>query len=526
MKLANNALRTKNMIALLQDMGIKVGKKDEGKAEVSCKDELVILKPASQEEAENLAGEIQTLLQTGKTKPAVQRFTLNDLLNAEIDAATCVNVQMTEKNKRSLRALLPILELDFMLDAEQEYLDIKLPSIAYAPLFGSLTYKYLKLDGETLKFNVKEFLKDHREELVLIDGEAPLLLCDAEQFEKKKVFYAQKRLDENEVEVTPHVFIPYAAKPPAYTFVLDTSGSMVEKFGTYGTRLQQLQKSVIKFAEALYAFHPDATINIKQFNNTIGHVGSYKKGDLTTLRMQVNGLKAEGGTNLFTATINQLSSFSSSTKHTNVLLFTDGQNTDSAEQDLESKIEALQNGSPLILARNKFFIISYGATQPPVLHTVAQLFGSPVIDTDSPDFVAALSENDKMQEWAAGRELFTCRFVVKAGLEAELEAEPETTYACCYDLSGQFTALKPVRCKDNEELHLTLVDGDDAVILDDRKPAVKPVVPVVEQLPMQTPVLPGSVKTATSIGVFSLGTQETAKPPVHQITDPTAVHTL
>ncbi|KTD01181.1 hypothetical protein [Legionella feeleii] len=222
--------------------------------------------------------------------------------------------------------------------------------------------------------------------------------------------------------------------------------------------------------------------------------------------------------NLFTATINQLSSFSSSTKHTNVLLFTDGQNTDSAEQDLESTIEALQNGSPLILARNKFFIISYGATQPPVLHTVAQLFGSPVIDTDSPDFVAALSENDKMQEWAARREFFTCRFVVEAG--------PETTYACCYDLSGQFTALKPVRCKDNEELHLTLVDGDDAVILDDRKPAVKPVVPVVEQLPMQTPVLPGSVKTATSIGVFSLGTQETAKPPVHQITDPTAVHTL
>ncbi|KTD02106.1 VWA domain-containing protein [Legionella feeleii] len=296
MKLANNALRTKNMIALLQDMGIKVGKKDEGKAEVSCKDELVILKPASQEEAENFAGEIQALLQTGKTKPAVQRFTLNDLLNAEIDAATCVNVQMTEKNKRSLRALLPILELDFALDAEQEYLDIKLPSIAYAPLFGSLTYKYLKLDGETLKFNVKEFLKDHREELVLIDGEAPLLLCDAEQFEKKKVFYAQKRLDENEVEVTPHVFIPYAAKPPAYTFVLDTSGSMDEKYGTYGTRLQQLQKSVIKFAEALYAFHPDATINIKQFNNTIGHVGSYKKGDLTTLRMQVNGLKAKGGT--------------------------------------------------------------------------------------------------------------------------------------------------------------------------------------------------------------------------------------
>lgn len=516
MKLANNALRTKNMTALLQDMGVNVGKKEEGKAEVSCKDELVILKPAAQEEAENLAGEIQTLLQTGKTKPVIQRFTLSDLLNAEIDAATCTNVQMTEKNKRSLRALLPILELGFTLDSEQEYLDIQLPSTAYAPLFGSLTYKYMKLEGETLRFNVKEFLKDHREELVLIDGEAPLLLCDAAQFEKKKVFYAQKRLNENEVEVTPHAFIPSAAKPPVYTFVLDTSGSMGTKYDGTKTRLQLLQKSVIKFAEALYAFHPDATINIKQFNNTTENVGSYKKGDLVALRMQVNGLAASGSTSLFSATTNQLSSFSSSTKHNNVLLFTDGENTDSAEQDLQSKIEALQNGSPLILARNKFFIISYGASQPPVLHTVAQIFGSPVINTDSPDFVAALSENNKMQEWAAGRDILTCRRVLVQAGKGNSASNPETTYACSYELSGQFTPLKPVRCKDNEELHVTLVDGDGVVILDDRKPAIKPDVPVVEQQPQSleaTPVLPGSAKTATQIGVFGLGVNP--QPPVH-----------
>ncbi|WP_019217455.1 VWA domain-containing protein [Legionella tunisiensis] len=489
------------MTALLQDMGMNVGKKEEGNAEVSCKDELVILKPATPDEVENLAGEVQKLLQTENATPTIQRFTLNDLLNAEIDAATCSDVKMIEKSKRSLQALLPILELDFALDVEQEYLDIKLPSMAYAPLFGSLTYKYMNLEGETLRFNVKEFLKEHSEELVLIDGQAPLLLCDAAQFEKKKVFYAQKRLNENEVEVTPHVFIPFAATPPTYTFVLDTSGSMKTKYGTHGTetRLKMLQKSVIKFAEALYEFHPDATINIKQFNNTTENVGSYKKRDLVTLRMQVNGLKPNGSTSLFTATTNQLSSFSNSTKHNNVLLFTDGENTDSAEQDLQMEVESLQHGSPLIPARNKFFIISYGASQPLVLHTVAEIFDSPVINTNSPDFVDALSENKKMQEWAATRELFTCRVEV-ATSNSDFN---ETTYVSTYDLSGQFTALEPVICNDNEELHLTLVDGDGEIVLDDRKPAVKPAIPVVEKLPEETtPVLPGSAKTVANIGVF------------------------
>lgn len=501
MKLANNALRTKNMVALLQGMGINVGMNEEDKTKVSCKDELVILKPATPEEAKHLAGEIQELLATESKKPIVQQFTLNGLLSAEIDAAQSINIEITEKNKRSLQALLPILELDFALDADQEYLNIQLPSIAYAPLFGSLVYKYLKLEGETLRLNLKEFLKDHRDELVLIDGKAPLVLCEAAQFEKKKVFYAQKELSETKVEVTPHAFIPYAAKPPVYTFILDTSGSMAEKNVPQDpeTRLQRLQKSAIKLAEALFEFHPDAKINIKQFNDETEEVGSFKSKDLATLRMRVNQLSVDGGTSLFTATLNELTSFSHSTKHTNVLLFTDGENTDSAEEDLQAKIRSIQRGSSLIPARNKFFIISYGVKQQPlILETVAEIFNSPIINTDSADFADALSAHNKMQEWAAARELFTCRIAVAAS-NSDFN---ETTYVSTYDLSGQFTALKSMVCKKDDELRLTLMDGDGKVILDDTKPAVKPVAPSTEQLATQAIIPTGSAKTAADIGLF------------------------
>lgn len=500
-RLANNALRTKNLDALLKDMGI-------GNAIVNCNDELVVLKPANPVEAENLTGEVQRLFQTETTKPAIQRYTLNELLSAEITAAKCDDQQMVAKNKRSLQALLPILELDFALDEQQEYLDIELPE-HYVPIFGSLTYKYMTLKDETLRFDLKKFLKDHREELVLIGDKAPVLLCDAAQFEKKKVFYAQKRLSADEVEVTPHVFIPPAAKPPHYHFVLDTSSSME------GARLAKMKESVLSLADALFKFQPDATIDITEFNSTAKKVGSYTK-DSRSLSRDVNQLKAVGATCLFGTTLEQLSTLAGSNQHNNILLFTDGENSigdnEVLEAQLKERAQKLKDGSPLIPVRNKFFIISYGAKQPKALHEVTEVFGSPVINTDSSDFIAALSDSNNMEKWAAARDLFTCRLEVATSNSTS----KTNTYACSYDLSGQFTALAPIRCKDSDELHLTLVDGDGAVVLDDKKPAIKPVVSVVPvvELPTQTPVLPGSTKVAANIGVFSGGIQLDAKPPV------------
>ncbi|ASQ45589.1 vWA domain-containing protein [Legionella clemsonensis] len=195
------------------------------------------------------------------------------------------------------------------MDDEQEYIEIQLPSPAYAPLFGSLNY----IEAEKIKFNIKEFLKDHKQELIFIDGTSPLLLAHSDLFENKKVFYAEKKLNNDTVEVTPYFFVPNALTPPTYYFILDTSSSMEEE-----ERLPTVRKSVIKFAEALFQFQPNAIINITQFVDNTKKVGSYRKEDFDELCMEVYCLKADGMTNLFTTALEQLERLKESTQHNNI----------------------------------------------------------------------------------------------------------------------------------------------------------------------------------------------------------------
>jgi hypothetical protein len=492
--LANNALRTKNMAALLIDMGIKGGG-------VRCTNELMVLTPHTPQESTSFTQEIQKLLKID-TPASVQQFTLNELLAQEINSATCADMMMSETNKRALHALLPILKLDFVFNEEQEFLDIPLPSPAYASLFSLLNYHYLIVKGDTLRFDIKDYLKAHREELFLIEGANPILFSLPLWFEQKQVFYAYKEVSADEVEVTPHIFIPRAAQPPHYHFVLDTSDSMgiASKQNPQRTRLQMLQESAIKFAEALFEFQPNAVIKITQFDSTIQQVGVYHKKDFPGLSQDITRLYPRNSTCLFATALEQLAALAGSKDHTNTLLFTDGENTLGNEYaltaELEQNIASLQQGSPLVLARNKLFIISYGVNQPAILHRVTDLFCSPVINTNSPDFIAALSEQNKMQEWAASRELFTCRMEVIANSAVQ----KEESYVRTYDLSGQFTALAPIRCKAQEGLKLTVLDGNGDVLLVDSQPlAMNRVAPPAPK----TIVLPGSAKAATDLGLFT-----------------------
>ncbi len=489
--LVNNALRTKNMVELLQAMGIPLDN-----TQVACKDERVIFNPGTINEGENLAANLQALLQKDTVKPALRRITLTELMADEIAQATCNESAKTEIHKKSLLALLSVFQnagLDYALDEQQDYLHIQLPSPIYAPLFNTLNYKYLSVDGEKLKFNIKEFLKAHQQELILIDGKSPLLFAHSDFFENKKVFYAEKRVSEDTIEVTPYFFVPDALSPPAYHFVLDTSISMK------GERLTTMQHSVSEFADVLFQFQPDAVINITQFNSETKKVGmgSYRKADFAQLSNEIHQLKADGLTRLFGTVSEQLSKLSQSTQHNNILLFTDGENSvgeDEKEIDaLEKIVKSIEETSSLIPARNKFFILSYGVKQPDVLHQMVKVFGSHVLKTDTSDFQKALSEKGKLQEWAAARELFTCRLEVtdSSGLGAQTQE-----YVRSYDMSGQFVALKPKQYKDGETLHLTITDGNGKTLLDDKKqPAKKQ---------MGTHLLPGSAKAATQHGVFSV----------------------
>ncbi|QMT61530.1 vWA domain-containing protein [Legionella sp. PC997] len=489
--LANNMLRTKNMLELLNAMGVHLDN-----TEVVCHDERVVFHPKTTKENENLATELQELLQQNTVKPALKRVTLADLLTDEITQATCVDSVTADTHKKSCLAVLNVLQLsglDFTIDEPQEFLNIPLPSAAFAPLFNSLNYKFIHIEDDKIKFNLKEFLKSHKQELILIDGKKPLLLAHSNSFEEKKVFYAEKQVSEDTLEVTPYFFVPDALTPPTYHFVLDTSSSME------GERLTKLQKSVVEFADALFKFQPDAVINITEFNDETKKVGigSYQRKDLVQLSEDINGLRATGLTRLFATVSEQLSMLRKSSQHNNVLLFTDGENTIGHNQklstDIEESIDALKKDSFLVSVRNKFFILSYGRTQPQVLHKVAELFASLVLTTDTVDFVEALDKKDKLQEWAAARELFNCRMEVIDNTTLEAKSEE---YVCSYDMSGQFVALKPKQYQNNETLHLTINDSNGKVLLDDKK--------LLTKKSMQTSVMPGSAKTATQLGVFAV----------------------
>ncbi|WP_131783382.1 VWA domain-containing protein [Legionella gresilensis] len=506
--LVNNLLRTTNMVELLRAMGISLDNNT-----VSCKDERVIFTTKNIEQSEKLAFDLQGLLQKDVVKPQIRQVSIADLIADEIAQATSTNALMIETHKKSCLAVLNVLQmtgLNYTLDKEQEYLNIELPSAAYAPLFNSLNYKYMSIQNEEIKFNIKAFLNDHKQEIILVTGNSPLLFAHSDSFENKKVFYAEKKLSKDTTEVTPYFFVPDTLTPPTYHFVLDTSISME------GEPLAKLKKSVNEFADALFEFQPDAVINLTEFNINTKQVGrgSYRKTDLSQLVKDVNNLNAGGTTRLYGTVSDKLAQLLQSNQHNNVLLFTDGVNTvgndDDETQSLNKTVTSIKQRSALIPVRNKFFILSYGVTQPEILRKVAETFSSPILYTDTIDFTEALSKKGKLQEWAAARELFTCRLEVTTNSQQNTRSEE---YLRSYDMSGQFVALKASQFKNDEIMHLTITDGNGNTLLDDKKSIAK-------DKTMGNFVLPGSAKTASQLGVFAL--QEAHNKDASQTSTPTS----
>ncbi|CEK11373.1 VWA domain-containing protein [Legionella hackeliae] len=492
MHLVNDVLRTKNMIELLQAMGINL----EG-TEMVCNNERVIFNPETVKDGEILGSALQKLLQKDTKKPPFKRVTLANLIAEDIAVATSSDNATAETHKKSCLAILGVLEtigLEETLDKEQEYFEIKFPSPVYAPLFSSLTYKYISIQDEKIIFNIKEYLKDHKEELILIDSKKPYLFAHSESFESKKIFYAEKKVSDDTVEVTPFFFVPSSLTPPVYHFNLDTSDSMGTTDSMEGTRLKTLKRSVIQFAKALFEFQPDAVINLSQFNDTTKNVGVYRKKDIDQLCDDVNKLRATGLTCLYDTTLKLLSYLAKSNQHNNVLLFTDGENTvGKSEEQIEAlklAISSLKKGSPLPLARNKVCVVSYDVNQPDIMHEVAELFHSSIVKTQTVDFTNALSKGE-LQTLAAVRELLTCRIGVVGNSNSNMQLEE---YVLSCDMSGQFTPLEPKLCKNNESLSVTIIDGNGKTLLEDNKS--------LAEKPVET-VLPGSAKVATQIGVFS-----------------------
>ncbi|WED44076.1 VWA domain-containing protein [Legionella cardiaca] len=456
-KLADNALRAKNITSLLLNMGVELQN-----SPISCNGEFFGFNLQNHTNILGLQTKIQSLLQVAPAK----RINLPTLITQEIDEATCPSQAQMDTHKKSCKAIFDVLQmqgLDYSLDKELEQITINLPN-PYGQLFACLEYNYMHVSGNQVIFDLKKYLQNKPENLFLFEDKVPYLFAKTEAFERKQVFYAQKHSKEG-IEVTPYFFIPNASCPPDYHFVLDTSTSME------GNRLETLKASVITFAKALFQFQPNAVIKITTFNSQINLLGTYNKEQITALESDVNNLNVNGNTCLYRVTSQQLIHIQESSRHNNILLFTDGQN-DSYDSELQLEllkkhIHALQTGSALTTAKNKFYILNYGSQQPQALYQVTQLFDSPIIETDTPHFMETLDKHEKLQEWAALRELFECRLEVSNNAK-QSKREP-INYVRPFDMSGQFAALETEKFQYGDVLQLVVKDSNGHIILDDKK---------------------------------------------------------
>lgn len=449
--LANNMLRSKNMLALLQAMNFRLED-----SELICLDEHVVLRPGLEKEATTLRTGLQDLLKL----PSMRYPNLAELIIAMVREAS----SGSDMNKQGCLALLGVMQqtgLNASLDAEHESLNIALPSIAFASLFASLNYDHIHVENGQLRLDIRSFLKKHKKAIVCIEGVSPMFFIHTEAFAEQRVLYAQKRIDHDTIEVTPYFFVPNAITPPTYHFILDTSYSMNNMMGL-------LKKSACSLAQALFDFQPKAKIAVSHFNSGTYSLGTFEKDTLANLINTVNQLSATGRTRLFGTVFDKLNALPQS--HNNILLFTDGSDDqgvvskDECEKEIRTFLDSLKDKSPLLTARNKFFILSYCTEQPEILHEVTKAFSSPIIETKEIDFQTALSDQGKLQEWAAKKELFICRLTTRAKTGSE-SCEDDQVFAC--DMSGQFVALQPKICKDNDTLEIKILDGSDTVLLED-----------------------------------------------------------
>ncbi len=461
--LANNALRTENMKSLLKDMGI-----DLNGTEVICHDELLILNFKTEESGRTLVNELQKMLEIHEQ---IEEFELARLLNTEIDTAQSFDARNTdfEIDKALCRTALEMLVnkgLPYTFDENKQYIEMEIPAKRYADIFKQLKCNYLSVagnrgswsnDANNLRFDIKKFLASYPNKQVLIKSNDPFLVMNVSIFAAKKIFYAQKQLDNGNIEVTPYFYVSNV-RPPLYHFVVDISGSM-------NSEIDVLKESVVKFSKALFAFQPEASIEISSFNHNITRVGTYTKNKLWLLQDNIRALNAEGRTNLYEATSLQLNKIIKSASHNNVLLFTDGVDASSINdghlKKLEQQVTDLNKDSALIVrTRNKFFIMSYNMEQPDILKQVAKLFGTEIINANNVDLIKSLEKTDKLQEWAAARELFSCKIVI--------DDEVSEEYVQAFDLSDQFVSLKSQECTSGI-IHLIIKDSAGTILLDDQR---------------------------------------------------------
>ncbi|HAT4400379.1 TPA: hypothetical protein I9259_003170 [Legionella pneumophila] len=195
--------------------------------------------------------------------------------------------------------------------------------------------------------------------------------------------------------------------------------------------------------------------------------------NFSSLQAKIQTLTAEGSTRLYGTSFDTLKSLAMSAHANNVLLFTDGEDSARDSQEMRQLSELVSGLLLEAKARNKFFVIFCGTDGDALTKDIAKTFDSPIIHTQSADFMSAIKDPEKLKSYAAERGLFT----VKYSVHLETGPKTETNTHLIADLSGQIVALDPVEINPNSTLSITIAQGDQTLV--DSKKSFTP--PVVQQ---------------------------------------------
>lgn len=462
-KLIDNKLRADNLSSMLTTMDLDL--KD---TTIRCNGTSFVFQLKDQQKTTPLSKKLGTLLDIAAPKRSSFKTLISDAIqnsnskdpNAELYKQTCA-------------LYLQSPNLDFSLDEEGESIKVNLLPL-YLPFFKSLACKYITIQDNKLKFNLREFLQDNSQDSFCFEENKSTYLCvPTNAFEKKKVIYTEKKMPDNKVEVTPFFHVPHTTKPPKYVVVIDTSGSMDQTKNNKDnkeTPLAIVKRNVISLSTAIFDFQPKAELQLIEFSDEPKKIGTYNAEQKEQLMKNVNDLSADNETCLYQVTFEQLNQLLTSSEHTNILLLTDGKDyiTNSNRNyrlDLHQLKNKLSQSTQLVTGKNKFFVFSYGTEQEQIMHDLTQAFHCSVIESNNPSFLEALSDKGKLQQWAAEKDLFT--------IGAEVKSNNQKPYYLPFNKSGQFEKLTPIICTQGEILSLKITDSDGVEILNDQRQTAK-----------------------------------------------------
>lgn len=397
------------------------------------------------------------------------------LLEQAVSTSTCVDPTFKQICMDAIKRLKS--QLSYTTHPSQKHIEIAFPPAMrgiYRQMFEQLQYQCMHINPEgTLVFDMQKYLREKSDEglVVVQDDHATTLFLDEGLVAAKPVYMMTTEVDADHVRVQPFFQAP-SSEVPACQFVLDVSSSMDQTDSTGETKLTSAKDSLWQLAQVFFALYPDAPLTIHMFDSNndglrLQYVGkpSYTSCEQAELQLALSGVVTGGGTPLIETTdIFVRKCVTTDARGMNIIVFTDGQPTDSADKSLalgQLMASVGQDASDPMRVRlttNKFSIISCGARQPELLQQICQQFDSPILHVKDAKFAESAGNMEFLGRFLQFRDLLTCNTMVTETTAAGDVNSAHKDFIRCHG-SGQFVAAPAQTCIKGAEVSFKVEDS-------------------------------------------------------------------